>query len=138
MGVTCTIGGVSFLALSSADARYCLFCHAESEGYEIKRFKPFGVAGNYLSRGGFNGTTIRARLRYVGTVSGIQANYLSDKRAWANTAVTIVDEGGASYTRCQLERGGLRIVTPPIATGRTATKAFMDVEGVFLSDAAPA
>ena len=134
-GASCTIGGVSFGQLAGAtNGRYCLECYAHSLEYSLRRFHPPAVAGNFIVRGNRNGGTITANLRYINTYSSILSNYNSDRAAWENTAVTIVDEAGATYLNCNLIPGSMHRVHRPRAIGRTVGQCVMDIEAQWHYD----
>lgn len=130
-GISITIGGVAFGAISTSATRSALDCKVNSAQYQIMRFHIPGVNGNYLVRGGRTGRVIACALRYRGTVSGVGTNYKLDMAAWENAAVTLTDQFGDSYTRCQLQPNGMRIYRGPRATGLSAGQVIMDVIAVF-------
>jgi len=137
MATTFSIGGVSFSATSTSDGRKALEISVDSRAYELKRFHPPGTSGNIIIRPqGPNGGKIRCLMRYIGTVSSADALFVSDKAAWENSAVTIVDDAGQSYTTCNLDPGSMRRVTPPRATGAGSGKVFFEAEAVFTRDGA--
>src|SRR5689334_12710063 len=123
-GVTCTIGGVNFLALRSTANRYCLSCRLENLKADKQRFHPPGVNGNFIVRGGRNGGELVAKLRYVNTLAAALAAYNSDINAWYNTAVTILDEAGATYNTCNLTH--MSRSSDPRSMGRGGGLVFFD------------
>lgn len=134
-GISFTIGGVAFSALTSAaTARQALFMRAGPLRADITRYKPKGVSGNFIVRGGDTGAQIKCRLRYAGTVAEVYAAFEANKAAWYNTAVTIAGPGAAeNYYRCQLE--AMDIISDPRATGRAGlAETTMDVEATFQAD----
>jgi len=133
MGLTFSIGGVSFNALSSGTGRFALAIDVDSPQQQINRFHVPGGDGNYIVRGGREGVKVTARMRYVGTLATTYSNFASDKAAWANTAVQIVSPEG-TLTRCSLEPGSMRIIREPAPKG-DGSNAYMDVEAAFVSDA---
>lgn len=133
MGLSFSIGGTAFAALSSTGARSAMEYAPESPQQGIARFHVPGSDGNYIVREGRAGVKIRLRFRYIGTLSAVFSALASDRDAWANVAVTIAGPD-TTYQRCQLEPGSMRIVRAPVAKG-DGTNVSMDVEAVFTSDA---
>lgn len=132
MGVSFSIGGVSFSALAGASGRYALLCSPESPRYMHMRYHPPGTTGNLLVDGGEAGRLIRCRMRYIDSLATAESNKNSDEAAWENTEVSIV-YASKTYLRCQLEPGGLKKIREPVAVGRSSL-VFMDVEAVFMCD----
>ena len=132
-GATCTLGGVAFNALAGATAgRYCLECFPENFEYVKRRFHAPGVTGNFIVRGGRNGGRIVARVRYIGAFANVGANYIADKNAWNNTAVTVIDQWGGTYLTCNLSHG--RPASRPMSMGRGGGLCVMDAEFIFNYD----
>lgn len=133
MGLQFNIGGQTFDVLRSAAGNYALACDVDSPQQDIKRFHVPGADGNYIVRGGRAGVRITCRLRYVNTLANVWTAFAGHKAAWANAAVDIVTPE-ATYTRCSLEPGGMKIVREPQAKG-DGTNVFMDCVATFVSDA---
>ena len=135
MAFTFTIGSNTFGALSSANGAYALSAIVESGIYDIVRYHVKGVDGSYLTRGGLIGYMLRVRIRYVSTTP--YADMSGDQSAWENTAVSISEPGGHTYTRCTLEPSSMRPLRDAQAMGRgVAGQQFLDVEAVFRCDGA--
>lgn len=135
MPFTFTISGKTFGALASANGAYALAAIVESGRYDIVRYHVKGVDGSYLTRGGLIGYTLRLRMRYISTTP--YADLSSDQNAWENTAVTIAEPGGHSYSRCTLKPGGMRVIRDATAMGRgVAGQQFLDAEAIFICDGA--
>lgn len=133
MGLTFTIGGVSFRAMCSTPGRDAMPFDPPSEQRDEKRFHPPGVTGSYLVDGGRIGQDLSLRMRYRGSLADVYAMYGSDKRAWQGTTITIATPEG-TYTRCRLKPGGMRIIRHPVARG-DGTNVNMDAQADFISDA---
>jgi len=133
VGLQFTIGGTTFSALASAAGNYALACDVDSPQQEIKRFHVPGGDGNYIVRGGRAGVRISVKMRYVGPLATVYSTFAANKSAWANSPVTVAT-AEASYTRCSLEPGGMKIVAEPQAKG-DGTNVFMDAAATFVSDA---
>jgi hypothetical protein len=135
MAFTFTVGAKTFASLSSANGAYALSAVVESGLYDIIRYHVKGVNGSYLTRGGLIGYTLKLRMRYIST--NPYADLSADQSAWENTAVSIAEAGGATYTRCTLQPGGMHVIRDAQAMGRgVAGQQFMDVEAVFRCDGA--
>lgn len=132
MGATFSIGGVSFAAMGTTDGRKALFCQIGARTYQLIRFHVPGPNGNLIVRGGATGRSIQCKMRYIGTYPGIWSTVKSDQEAWENTAVTIVDEAGASYTNCNLM--SMSPVQSARSMGRGDGKGFVDVIATFTQD----
>lgn len=135
MGLTFSINGKTFGALSPANGSYALSCVVTAARYDNIRYHVKGVTGNYVTHGGYMGQLIQCRMRYVDTLAGVYAGFEADKAAWQDTAVAITEPDGANYARCLLQPGGMRIVREPAAMGRGVSgQVFMDAEAVFICD----
>lgn len=128
-GVTCTIGGVNFVALASGANRYCISCCVEDIKSVKQRFHPPGVTGNFIVRGGRNGGLLVCHLRYINTLGAATTAYNSDHLAWYNTAVTILDEAGATYNTCNLAH--MTRENKPQSMGRGNGNVKFDALAVF-------
>ena len=133
MSLSFTIGGVSYATHSIASGRKALDIAVSAPNYDVRRFHPPGVDGNLIIRMGRTGQKITATVRYIGdSLSAARALYRSDREAFANTAVTIVDDEGQTITNCNMmtcERA-----SPPKATGRAVGQTFFDATMVFTRD----
>lgn len=133
MAFTFTIGAKTFGSLSSANGAYALSAIVESGRYDLIRYHVKGVDGSYLTRGGLIGYTLRVRMRYISTTP--YADLSADQVAWENTAVTIAEPAGHSYSRCTLNPGAMRVIRDATAMGRgIANQQFLDVEANFTCD----
>ncbi len=133
MAFTFTIAGKTFGALTSSNGAYALSAIVESGRYDIIRYHVKGVDGSYLTRGGLIGYTLRLRMRYISTTP--YADLAADQSAWENTAVTIAEPGGHTYTRCSLNPGAMRVIRDATAMGRgIANQQFLDAEATFTCD----
>jgi len=101
-GITFSIGGTNFTALDSTSGRHALGVRATNPHYDVKRFHPPGVDGQYVVRCGRLGQTFIFRARYVGTLANVFAYIETDRNAWANAAITLIDDHGTTYTVCNL------------------------------------
>lgn len=134
MGLSFTLNGVSFAALSSSNGKYALRFDAPPFA-QFMRYKMYGVKGSLTNFGDLIGYTITARVRYVSTT--VEADYQGDRDNFALTfpGGTIVGPDGKSYTRCVLQPGGAKKIRDAIAMGRGVTsQQFMDVEYTFNCD----
>ena len=135
MGLSFTIGAKTFGALSSANGAYALSVIVESGIYDIIRYHVKGVDGSYLTRGGLIGYSLKLRMRYISATP--YSDMSADQSSWENTAVTIAEPGGHSYTRCTLEPSAMRVIRDAQAMGRgVAGQQFMEVEATFKCDGA--
>ena len=132
MGVTFSIGGTSFGALTTASTgRKAIFCRQGAITSDRKRFHVPGQNGNFVILGGRDGMPIVCRARYLHTsVSAARALYRADRATWAAGEVTIVDEEGQSFERCNLVSANQ--VTDPKGGG--GGKVWFDVVAVFTWD----
>lgn len=128
MAVTFSIGGVSFSAMSSSDGRKAVACNVGNGEYRLIRFHGAGWTGNFVIRDGRTGGTIMCLLRYIG--NAVESDYSSDRTAWENTAVTIVDEAGNSFENCNL----LHMARSDRPKGIPGDRAFLDAVAVFTRD----
>ena len=132
-GLTHTIGGVAFSALNSSAGRKSLGCFPQAMNYSIFRFHSPGTSGNYVVRGGRNGGTLAAQLRYVDTLANVHAAFQADRTAWEDVALTIVDSTSTTFTRCSLDNHSMKITRKPLALGRGGL-VFMDAAATFTVD----
>jgi hypothetical protein len=135
MSLTFTIGGVAFGAINSDGssatlARQALSMKTPAWTYSKLRRHPPGTNGNIVVHDGRIGGKIIARFRYLGALSTILGYYKSDREAWADTAVTIIDIAGDSYLSCNLE--SLTMESDPQGIG--GSKAFFVVVATFNYD----
>ena len=80
------------------------------------------------------GGKLTARVRYHGTIAEILADYNTDLELWQDQAVSVTDETGETYPRCNLL--DMRKTTRPQGFPLEGTqKAFMDAEIQFTRDA---
>jgi hypothetical protein len=129
MGLSFSIGGVSFSSLSRSQAR-CAVDWDVNEVYDKKKFHACGTDGNFVVRCGRIGGTVTVTVRYTGAMSTNFTNMNSDRDAWKNTAVQAVGPAGETFLRCDYQTS--KIVKPMqgLATGG----GFMDVQYVFTLD----
>jgi hypothetical protein len=134
MGLSFTIGGKTFGALSSSNGAYALSEVTASGIYDIIRYHVKGIDGSYLTRGGLKGYKVMVRMRYISTTP--YADMTTDQGNWENAAVSIVAQNGHTYSRCTLDPGAMRVIRQATAMGRgSAGQQFLDVEATFTSDA---
>jgi hypothetical protein len=133
MGVTFTIGGVGFSALTDSAGRYALSPAVTSAAFDEQRFHVKGANGTYLVTGGRLGRRFSLRVRYVGTLSNVYSMFASDKTTWEGSTFAISTPEG-NFSRCRLAPYGARIVRDPVAIGRN-NLVFMDVAVEAVSDA---
>lgn len=131
-GATFTIGGTGFESLGMGAGRYALSCEVASPAYQLIRFHIPGTDGNLIVRGGRIDQPIICHMRYIDTYSDAVGMFNTDAAAWANTAVTIVDEAGDSYTRCNLVT--MKRTTKIKAVGSGVGKVFFDAMATFNRD----
>ena len=124
---------ITYAGIDHAAGRYALAVSPASRDYEIKRRHVMGVDGNYVVRGGATGGLIVCRVRYVGLLATAIGYYNADLAAMANKACTVVDDGGASYTRCELITNGAIRTSDPVATGRS-NLVYFDAQFSFMRD----
>jgi hypothetical protein len=133
MPTTFKIGSVDFPAMSESDGRKAIQMDVDSAVYPLRRFAPSGTSGNLVIRSvGKHGGKILALFMYIGTVATADALFKADKDAWKNTAVTIVDDAGVPYEKCNLNPGTMRRVTKPEGTGSLKLK--FNVQAEFTQD----
>jgi len=134
MGVSCTIGGSSFAALTAPTVagRYLIACTPESPMDDLRRYHPVGTTGNVIVDCGEAGRKVTCRLRYIDTVANVEANIAADIESW-RSEVSIV-YGGKTYARCTLEPGGMKKTRDLVATGRGSSYVFADVTASFICD----
>ena len=133
MGVSFTIGGTVYADNSISNGRKALDISIQSAGYDIKRFHVPHTDGNLIIRNGRVGQSITCAVRYIGAdLATAKGYHKTDREAFENTAVTIVDDAGDSYTLCNLT--SFSITSPPIATGRTNGQVFFDAVATFTRD----
>jgi len=132
MGMTFSIGGVAYADNGPADGKHAMGISVGSPGQDIKRFHAPGTDGNLVIRGGRVGQSIVCIIRYIGTVAGSRALYRADKDAFANTAVTIIDDESYSHTNCNLL--DMKESGPMQATGLTNGQVSFDVVASFTRD----
>ena len=130
--LTCNINGQAFGGLSSSSGRKCIFCKPAFPLDLKSRFHVPGTNGNYIIYEGQSGGVIVARVRYIDTKSNVEANYQTDLAAWRNTPITVVDDQGKSYDRCNLE--GFERVSEPIGVGGSSNRMMFDAQAVFAWD----
>lgn len=130
MGMTFTIGSVSYEQLSTTDGRKAKEFDPGNLIYQIFRTHPPGTNGNLVIRGGRIGGKISCRMRYCGPTTTIYGQWETDRTSWENTAVEIIGPGGTTYSRCQLESAS--IVQMP--RGKGSNKAYMEVQATFSVD----
>ncbi|MCX7935134.1 MAG: hypothetical protein N3A66_07745 [Planctomycetota bacterium] len=131
MAYTFSIGDVDFEALSRANSRCALYLRVDGAEYQRIRFHVPGVDGNYVIRGGRTGQRIVAVMRYIGTLNTVLSNMASDRAAWENTAVMIVDSNGDYYTNCNLV--SLSRISDPKAIDASGN-VMVDVQAIFTRD----
>jgi len=129
-GLTHTIGGVNFGALNTSAGRKSLGCYPTSLNYQYIRFHAPGSNGRFLIHGNRDGGTIQMDAAYVDSLANVHSAFQSDRNAWENTAVVIVDSTGINFTRCMLVNGSMHIAKRPFAIGRTGFVR-MDVTAAF-------
>jgi hypothetical protein len=71
-------------------------------------------------------------MRYFGSASQVLTMYKTDREAWEQQSVTIVDSEGTTFLRCTLNPGGFRIIGKPRSIG--LNKCFIDCEATFTRD----
>lgn len=101
-GATFSIGGVNFNALDNSQGRKALSCEVSAPAYQLIRFHIPGTDGNLIVRGGKTDRPIICHMRYIDEYPDAVSTFNTDAENWANAALTIVDEAGTSYTRCNL------------------------------------
>jgi hypothetical protein len=131
-GLSFSIGGTTYAALNiDAAGSYALGIKADASEYDIKRFHVPGVNGAYKVRGGRLRRKIVARVRYVGASADAAIDtYDTAMATHVNNEQTIVDDGGQSFTRCELL--SMTRISEPRASGRGTV--YLDAELVFSSD----
>lgn len=132
MAIAFTIGAQTFAALTTATARCALWEKIGAPHYQVHRFHPPGTNGNYIVRSGRDGMSMHFRVRYHGTYSTIHTNYQTDREAWANDGITIVDGNGVTWLECNLV--SMMPVNPAKGHGRVNAEGYMDVDVVFTWD----
>ncbi|MFQ5409534.1 MAG: hypothetical protein ACE5FI_14080 [Anaerolineales bacterium] len=133
MSTTFTVGSSTFSALDTTNGRKALAILVDAADLDLKRFHVPGVDGNFVVRGGIKGRRILARVRYIGSnVGAALALYVADRTSWEATSVSITDDGGTSYTTCNV--ASMRVTSPPRPTGRASGQAYLDVEAIFTVD----
>ena len=132
MGLSFTIGAQTFASLVVGTARCAVWEKISAPHYQVFRFHPPGTNGNYIVRGGRDGMQMHFRIRYQGTYSAIHTNYRTDREAWANDGITIVDSNGVSWLECNLV--SMSPVGPVRGTGRASGDGYMDVDVTFTWD----
>lgn len=130
--LTCTINGTVFGALTSASGRKCIECKPLYPKYEVKRFKVPGVNGRYKIREGANGGVLVASLRYIDQLTTAHSNFVADRAAWNNQSITVIDQTGVSWTRCELEH--MEIVKNSRGILGSPPRAFFDAIAIFQWD----
>ena len=133
MGMSFSIGGTTFADHSITSGRKALDISVSAEGYDIKRFHVPGTDGNLIIRNGRVGQQITCVVRYIGdTIAAAIDLYKTDKEAWDNAAVTIIDDAGDSYTICNLT--SFNKSSPTRATGRSVGQVYIDAIATFTRD----
>jgi hypothetical protein len=132
MGISMTIGTVGYSPLFNADGKYLMSCNTSNGRYLLQRFHPPGTDGNCVGRLGRVGGTITVRLRYIGDLSTILSDIKSDREAFENTAVEIVDINGDTFEYCNLIEWN--VIDPKGTANNTGGKAYMDVDAAFARD----
>ena len=102
--------------------------------YDTPRFHPPGVDGNILVRNGLSSGKVTLKARYHGLIADVLSNYTADKKLWENTAVTITDETGEIYKRCNF-LSMRKMSRPKGYPNAGVNNAYMDVEIQFTRDA---
>lgn len=132
MAYTFTIGGTSFGQCDASNGRKARFIAVSSARYAQQREHVPATDGNLVIRGGRVGGTIVAQMRYVGSLASVLGLMKTDREAWDNTAVTIVDDAGTSFANCNLIADGFQVISA--AVGISATSVFMDAQAMFTRD----
>jgi len=132
MGISITIGGVTYGALNSADGKYCMSCNTSNGRYLLQRFHPPGSDGNCVARLGRVGGTITCRLRYTGDIGTILDEIGTDREAFENAAVEINDIAGETFDYCNLIEWN--ISDPKGVANDTGGKCYVDVDAAFCRD----
>jgi hypothetical protein len=133
MGMTFSIGGTAFATHSESNGRKALGISVNAAGYDVKRFHPPGTDGNLIIRNGRVGQSIVCAARYIGaSIAAARSLYTTDKTAFENTAVSIIDDANVTHTNCNMTSGPES--SPPKATGRTAGQVYFDVIWTFTRD----
>ena len=130
-GSTFTIGGVPFAALSFSDGRFALHSRIDAPVAHLIRFHVTGTDGNLIVRDGRTGKKMVFVMRYIGTLQNCLDRYKADREAWYNTAVSITDDQGSIYARCNLNH--MTRTTDPRGISRPsfANFAFFDAMATF-------
>lgn len=102
MATTFFIDGTPFEALDGTAGRKALACRVDAAHYRLRRFHAPGVDGNFIIRQGRDGSTIMCRMRYNGTEDAAKTLFETDRQAWRNAAVSIIDDIGTDYASCNL------------------------------------
>lgn len=135
MAITFTLGAQSFGAKANAAGRYASDIRLASAMQSNNRWHPYATNGNLLGRGGENGTRIETFMQYVAaSETALRTAFRADVAAWKAAAISITDDGGNVYTRCSLEPGSMRQLTPIKNCGRGSALVFMEATAVFISD----
>jgi hypothetical protein len=134
MAYTFTIGTQVYASLGSTDGQYAIFMPEPCPVYELDRFHPPGITGNYIGRKGQVGGRITAVMLYVGTLVTIQTSINAAISAWANTAVSITTPGAKVYSKCNLIPDSLRYAGPETGIAAATAKAMIHVTAEFNID----
>lgn len=132
MGVSFSIGGVSFDPMSTGNGRKAIDMDV-MEIYSKKKWHSEGTDGEFVVRGGRIGGTITAEMKYIGSATECYSMYNADRNAWKNTAVEIVDIAGAAYERCDYVSNKIKERAKGFSYNSEA-KAYMVVEFTFTID----
>jgi len=138
MGVSATIGGVPFSAISNAGTvgRYLKAIIASSGDFQTIEYHPPGVTGSYLVLCGEKSRIIVAILMYVDTTANIEANIAADQAAWENPAAganKTIAYAGKTYSRVRLVPNGMKKIVEPTGYLRPTALAFCEVMATFVA-----
>jgi len=133
MGITFQVDTTPFATLGPTAGRKAKECYPGSPRQVIHRFHVPGTTGNLKIFGGTEGQVIRLLARYQEASVGALTTLLkTDRAAWSQADVDVVDDEGTTHTRCTLRtmqrRGPIKHI------GRSLVA--VDVELVFDCDSA--
>lgn len=132
--LTFSVGSTAYMGLDMTSGRKALSWRPGAPSYDIKRFHPSGVDGQYIIRCGRVGRSFILRARHVGVLSDILTWMETDQLAYAQAAQTLIDPKANSFTGCNLI-DYLQLTDP--AFGRIVSGnrlAYIDVQMTFTWD----
>ena len=100
-GITFTIGGSAFGALTASSGRFALDCDPGFPVQSVHRFHLPGTVGQLKILGGTAGRQLRFIGRYRGaTIAEAAALVAADRAAWSDAEVSVTTDEGETLSRC--------------------------------------